>query len=76
MNHRNHQDLLAADRAHIIHPYLPGATEERVIMISGSGCRLTDSEASALVEEILRDKQRHLKELEALAGSQPATTVR
>ncbi|GAA2873127.1 aspartate aminotransferase family protein [Streptomyces mexicanus] len=50
MNHPNHQDLLAADRAHIIHPYLPGTTEERVIMTSGSGCRLTDSEGRSYLD--------------------------
>jgi hypothetical protein len=38
--------------------------------------RLTEPEARALVEELLAEKQRHLKELEALAGAQPATTVR
>lgn len=35
-------DLITADRAHIIHPYLPGSVEERVIMTAGSGCTLTD----------------------------------
>ncbi|MFF0473854.1 aspartate aminotransferase family protein [Streptomyces sp. NPDC004284] len=37
-------DLIRLDRAHIIHPYLPGSATERVVMTSGSGCRLTDSE--------------------------------
>ncbi|AJF68870.1 aspartate aminotransferase family protein [Streptomyces vietnamensis] len=37
-------DLTRLDRAHIIHPYLPGTATERVIMTSGSGCRLTDTE--------------------------------
>lgn len=46
----NPQDLLAADRAHIIHPYLPGTTEERVIMMSGSGCRLTDTEGHSYLD--------------------------
>ncbi|MFZ0323962.1 MAG: aspartate aminotransferase family protein [Actinomycetes bacterium] len=31
-----------ADRAHIIHPYLPASTTERVIMTRGSGCTLFD----------------------------------
>ncbi len=34
--------LERADRAHIIHPYLPATTTERVIMTSGHGCTLTD----------------------------------
>ena len=36
--------LADADRAHIIHPYLPSSTHERVIMVAGDGCTLTDSE--------------------------------
>jgi putrescine aminotransferase len=36
--------LVEADRARIIHPYLPGSVEERVVMTAGSGCRLTDIE--------------------------------
>lgn len=36
--------LAAADRAHIIHPYLPSSTDERVVMVAGDGCTLTDSE--------------------------------
>ncbi|MEI8056375.1 MAG: aspartate aminotransferase family protein [Actinomycetes bacterium] len=35
--------LVAIDRAHIIHPYLPATTTERVIMTSGKGCNLTDA---------------------------------
>jgi len=31
-----------ADRAHIIHPYLPASTTERVIMTRGQGCTLYD----------------------------------
>ncbi|MEB8341113.1 aminotransferase family protein [Streptomyces endophyticus] len=50
MKHQNHQSLLAADRAHIIHPYLPGSAEERVIMTSGEGCRLTDSEGRGYLD--------------------------
>jgi putrescine aminotransferase len=33
-----------ADRAHIIHPYLPATTTERVIMVEGDGCALRDAE--------------------------------
>ncbi|MFI0923924.1 aspartate aminotransferase family protein [Streptomyces sp. NPDC021012] len=40
----NTADLIRLDRAHLIHPYLPGSATERVIMTSGSGCRLTDTE--------------------------------
>jgi len=36
--------LASADRAHIIHPYLPAATTERVIMTAGKGCTLTDAD--------------------------------
>ena len=34
--------LAQRDRAHIIHPYLPATTSERVIMTRGSGCTLYD----------------------------------
>ena len=34
--------LEKADRAHIIHPYLPSSYEERVIMTSGKDSTLTD----------------------------------
>jgi PLP-dependent transaminase len=34
--------LEASDRAHIIHPYLPTSTQERVIMTRGQGCSLWD----------------------------------
>ena len=36
--------LERTDRAHIIHPYLPGSVTERVIMTGGHGCSLTDAE--------------------------------
>ncbi len=36
--------LAAKDRALLIHPYLPGSVEERVVMTEGSGCRLRDAE--------------------------------
>ncbi|MFE2376398.1 aspartate aminotransferase family protein [Streptomyces sp. NPDC059398] len=39
----SHAELAATDRAHIIHPYLPGSADERVVMTGGSGCRLTDA---------------------------------
>jgi adenosylmethionine-8-amino-7-oxononanoate aminotransferase len=35
-------ELERADRAHIIHPYLPSTTTERVIMARGKGCSLFD----------------------------------
>lgn len=41
---RSHADLLAKDRAHVIHPYLPTSVDERVIITGGQGCSLTDSE--------------------------------
>ena len=40
----SHDELLAKDRAHIIHPYLPTSAEERVIITRGQGSTLTDSE--------------------------------
>ena len=38
------EDLMARDRELLIHPYLPGSVEERVVMTEGSGCRLRDIE--------------------------------
>ncbi|MFI8998731.1 aspartate aminotransferase family protein [Streptomyces sp. NPDC053542] len=46
----NHTELAAADRARIIHPYLPGTVEERVVMTEGSGCRLTDAEGRSYLD--------------------------
>ncbi|WP_042431619.1 aminotransferase family protein [Streptacidiphilus anmyonensis] len=43
-------ELAAADRARIIHPYLPGSAEERVIMTEGSGLRLTDAEGRSYLD--------------------------
>ncbi len=37
-------DLAAADRARIIHPYLPASTTERVIMVRGKGSSLWDTD--------------------------------
>lgn len=47
---RNAADLTRLDRAHIIHPYLPGSATERVVMTEGSGCRLTDSEGRGYLD--------------------------
>lgn len=41
MSAQNEQ-LIKDDRAHIIHPYLPASTEERVIMNKGKDCKLWD----------------------------------
>jgi adenosylmethionine-8-amino-7-oxononanoate aminotransferase len=39
------QELLAQrDRRVLIHPYLPGAVDERIVMTEGSGCRLRDAD--------------------------------
>ncbi|MEU6014933.1 aspartate aminotransferase family protein [Streptomyces sp. NPDC047515] len=46
----SHAALAATDRAHIIHPYLPGTAEERVIMTEGTGCRLTDAEGRSYLD--------------------------
>ncbi|GAB2738102.1 aminotransferase class III-fold pyridoxal phosphate-dependent enzyme [Salinifilum aidingensis] len=35
-------ELVESDRAHLIHPYLPDATTERVVMTKGSGSQLWD----------------------------------
>ncbi len=35
--------LAATDRRRIIHPYLPGGTFERVVMVRGEGCELWDA---------------------------------
>ncbi|MFD7132879.1 aspartate aminotransferase family protein [Streptomyces sp. NPDC059894] len=43
-------DLTRLDRAHIIHPYLPGSATERVVMTEGSGCRLADSEGRSYLD--------------------------
>ncbi|MYV48017.1 aspartate aminotransferase family protein [Streptomyces sp. SID2888] len=43
-------DLTRLDRAHLIHPYLPGSATERVIMTEGSGCRLTDTEGRSYLD--------------------------
>jgi putrescine aminotransferase len=37
-------NLPERDRAHIIHPYLPATTTERVIMTRGRGCSLYDTD--------------------------------
>lgn len=46
----NHQRLVEIDRQHIIHPYLPASTEERVIITEGKGCTLTDSEGRSYLD--------------------------
>jgi PLP-dependent transaminase len=43
-------DLARADRALIIHPYLPGSVQERVVMVEGSGCRLRDAEGRSYLD--------------------------
>jgi putrescine aminotransferase len=37
-------DLAARDRALLIHPYLAGSVDERIVMTEGSGCRLRDAD--------------------------------
>ncbi len=41
---RTADELATIDRDLIIHPYLPRAVEERVVMVEGDGCRLRDVE--------------------------------
>jgi len=43
---RTADELAAADRSLIIHPYLPASTEERVVMVEGDGCRLRDADGN------------------------------
>ncbi|GAA4984516.1 aspartate aminotransferase family protein [Kitasatospora paranensis] len=43
-------ELRSADRARIIHPYLPGTVAERVVMTGGSGCRLTDVDGRSYLD--------------------------
>ncbi|HEY6797470.1 MAG TPA: aspartate aminotransferase family protein [Kineosporiaceae bacterium] len=35
--------LIAADLANVIHPSLPGGRRDRTVLVSGSGCRVTDT---------------------------------
>lgn len=42
--------LVEADRRLIIHPYLPASTEERVVMVEGSGCRLRDAAGNSYLD--------------------------
>ncbi len=37
------QQLAELDRRLLIHPYLPGSVQERIVMTEGSGCRLRDA---------------------------------
>ncbi|WP_028927213.1 aspartate aminotransferase family protein [Pseudonocardia acaciae] len=43
MSERTPEDLAGIDRAHLIHPYLPASTRERVVMVRGEGSRLWDA---------------------------------
>ncbi|HLH65294.1 MAG TPA: aspartate aminotransferase family protein [Solirubrobacteraceae bacterium] len=36
-------ELISADRECVLHPLLPAETADRVVMVSGDGCRLTDA---------------------------------
>ena len=37
------RELVAEDRRLLIHPYLPTSTADRVVMVEGDGCWLTDA---------------------------------
>ncbi len=43
-------ELERADRELIIHPYLTGSVQERVVMVQGSGCRLRDAEGRSYLD--------------------------
>lgn len=38
------QALAAADRDHVLHPFLPASQHARIVMVEGRGCRLRDAE--------------------------------
>jgi len=44
------QELADIDRAHIIHPYLPKSTTERVIMARGQDCALWDTDGKEYLD--------------------------
>lgn len=44
------QALAERDRRHLIHPYLPSTTTERVVMVSGQGSRLTDADGKSYLD--------------------------
>jgi putrescine aminotransferase len=41
---RTLSELAELDRSHLIHPNLPGAVEERCVLVRGEGCRLWDAD--------------------------------
>lgn len=42
--------LTAIDRRHLIHPYLPDSTTERVVMVAGDGARITDAHGREYID--------------------------
>lgn len=44
------KELADIDRAHIIHPYLPKSTTERVIMARGQDCALWDTDGKEYLD--------------------------
>jgi putrescine aminotransferase len=43
-------DLASADREYVLHPFLGDDVTERVVMVSGDGCRLTDAEGRTYLD--------------------------
>lgn len=43
-------DLASADREYVLHPLLGDDVTERVVMVSGDGCRLTDAEGRTYLD--------------------------
>ncbi|TDB85815.1 aminotransferase class III-fold pyridoxal phosphate-dependent enzyme [Actinomadura sp. KC216] len=41
---RSTAHLAELDRRSILHPNLPGTVDERLVMVSGDGCRLRDAD--------------------------------
>jgi adenosylmethionine-8-amino-7-oxononanoate aminotransferase len=43
-------DLVDADLAGLVHPVLPGDRKDRTVLVSGSGCRVRDSEGRSYLD--------------------------
>ncbi|MDX2680600.1 aminotransferase family protein [Streptomyces sp. NY05-11A] len=43
-------ELVTADRNHLLHPFLPGNAPGRVVMVRGEGCRLYDAEGRSYLD--------------------------
>ena len=57
------ESLAQVDRDHIIHPYLPATTTERVIMTRGKDCALWDAEGKEYLDATRSEE--HTSELQS-----------